>query len=172
VRAAAARGGRGPLGAGPRRNALSGLTPGYRFDLKGHYRPDFNQPIRWSGWSTRAERGWESGSKASFHYENRVNAIPHSVVYRPQRVTPKPVIQGAQTAVVVGSPGSEIWVDKYGRVKVQFRWDREGQHDDRSSCWVRVAQGWAGKGWGWRSGRGWARKSLWTFWKGIQTGRS
>jgi type VI secretion system secreted protein VgrG len=126
-----------------------GLTPGYRFDLKGHYRPDFNQPYT----VVRVEHegrnaGWESGSKASFHYENRVNAIPHSVVYRPQRVTPKPVIQGAQTAVVVGSPGSEIWVDKYGRVKVQFRWDREGQHDDRSSCWVRVAQGWAGKGWG------------------------
>jgi type VI secretion system secreted protein VgrG len=60
----------------------------------------------------------------------------------------KPVVQGPQTAMVVGKAGEEIWTDKYGRVKLQFHWDRLGQEDEKSSCWVRVAQGWAGKGWG------------------------
>src|SRR6185437_13941270 len=65
------------------------------------------------------------------------------------RVTPRPVVQGAQTAVVVGKSGEEIWVDKYGRVMVQFFWDRKGKSDEHSSCWVRVSQSWAGKDWGW-----------------------
>jgi type VI secretion system secreted protein VgrG len=60
----------------------------------------------------------------------------------------RPVVQGPQTAMVVGKAGEEIWTDKYGRVKVQFHWDRVGKHDENSSCWVRVAQGWAGKAWG------------------------
>jgi type VI secretion system secreted protein VgrG len=63
-------------------------------------------------------------------------------------VTAKPVVAGPQTAVVVGPPGEEIFCDKYGRVKVQFRWDREGTFNDKSSCWIRVAQIWAGKAWG------------------------
>jgi type VI secretion system secreted protein VgrG len=63
-------------------------------------------------------------------------------------VTPKPVIQGTQTARVVGPSGKEIWTDEDGRVKVQFHWDRAGKGDDNSSCWVRVAQGWAGMNWG------------------------
>ncbi|MHB8723145.1 MAG: type VI secretion system Vgr family protein, partial [Steroidobacteraceae bacterium] len=62
--------------------------------------------------------------------------------------TPKPVIQGTQTAMVVGPSGDEIYTDKYGRVKVQFPWDRQGRQDENSSCWMRVAQVWAGKNWG------------------------
>ena len=62
--------------------------------------------------------------------------------------TPKPVVQGTQTAVVVGPAGEEIFTDKYGRVKVQFDWDRTGKKDANSSCWVRVATPWAGKQWG------------------------
>jgi type VI secretion system secreted protein VgrG len=58
------------------------------------------------------------------------------------------VIQGVQTAVVVGKAGEEIWTDNYGRVKVQFHWDREGKYDENSSCWTRVSQNWAGKQWG------------------------
>jgi len=68
--------------------------------------------------------------------------------FRPQRTTPKPSIFGSQTAYVVGPSGEEIHVDKYGRVKVQFHWDREGKYDAGSSCWMRVAQGWAGNNWG------------------------
>ena len=56
------------------------------------------------------------------------------------RVTPRPRVEGTQTAVVVGPPGEEIFTDKYGRVKVQFHWDREGKHDNTSSCWIRVVQ--------------------------------
>ncbi|MEW8051667.1 MAG: type VI secretion system tip protein TssI/VgrG [Candidatus Thiodiazotropha sp.] len=68
--------------------------------------------------------------------------------YRSARITPKPMVQGPQTAVVVGPSGEEIYTDEYGRVKLQFHWDRYGQRDENSSCWVRVAQVWAGKNWG------------------------
>jgi type VI secretion system secreted protein VgrG len=65
--------------------------------------------------------------------------------FRPPLVTPKPVSQGTQTAVVVGPQGEDIFTDKYGRVKVQFHWDRDGKSDIDSSCWLRVATSWAGK---------------------------
>jgi type VI secretion system secreted protein VgrG len=70
------------------------------------------------------------------------------VTYRPERRTPRPRIHGVQSAVVVGPPGEEIYVDEFGRVRVQFHWDREGAYDDFSSCWMRVSQGWAGTGYG------------------------
>ncbi|WP_338846809.1 type VI secretion system tip protein TssI/VgrG [Massilia sp. W12] len=68
--------------------------------------------------------------------------------YRPLPSTPRPRVYGPQTAIVVGKSGEEVWTDKYGRVKVQFHWDREGKNDEKSSCFVRVAQSWAGKRWG------------------------
>jgi type VI secretion system secreted protein VgrG len=68
--------------------------------------------------------------------------------FRPKRATPKPFVQGPQTAVVVGPAGDEIYTDKYGRVKVQFHWDRYGTKDENSSCWTRVSHPWAGKNWG------------------------
>jgi type VI secretion system secreted protein VgrG len=81
-------------------------------------------------------------------YENDFSCIPHPTPFRPPRLTKRPKIQGTQTAMVVGPPGEEIFVDKYSRVKVQFHWDREGKYDDKSSCWIRVSQPAAGKGWG------------------------
>jgi type VI secretion system secreted protein VgrG len=84
----------------------------------------------------------------AFTYQNSFSCTPAALPYRPLRTVPKPVIAGTQTAVVVGPAGEEIYVDKYGRVKVQFFWDREGQKDLDSSCWVRVAQVWAGQRWG------------------------
>ena len=81
----------------------------------------------------------------SFQYTNRFKAIPEALRFRPQRITPKPVISSMQTATVVGPAGEEIFVDKYGRIKVQFHWDREGKMDANSSCWIRVGQVWAGK---------------------------
>jgi type VI secretion system secreted protein VgrG len=77
-----------------------------------------------------------------------VTCIPYGSKFRPARVTPEPTVQGPQTAIVVGPKGEEIFTDKFGRVKVQFHWDRLGKKDDNSSCWVRVAQPWAGKNWG------------------------
>ena len=75
-------------------------------------------------------------------------AMPTSQQFRPSALTPKPFVQGPQTAVVVGPAGDEIYTDEYGRVKVQFHWDRDGKKDENSSCWIRVSQTWAGKGWG------------------------
>ncbi|HEY8946704.1 MAG TPA: type VI secretion system tip protein TssI/VgrG, partial [Polyangiaceae bacterium] len=75
-------------------------------------------------------------------------AIESSRPYRAPRLTPKPVVKGPQTATVVGQADQEIWTDEYGRVRLQFHWDREGQSDENSSCWVRVSQAWAGSNWG------------------------
>ncbi|MBV8585849.1 MAG: type VI secretion system tip protein VgrG [Verrucomicrobia bacterium] len=73
---------------------------------------------------------------------------PSETQFRPGRITQKPKTLGVQTAVVVGKQGDEIYTDKYGRIKVQFHWDREGKRDQDSSCWMRVAQAWAGRRWG------------------------
>jgi type VI secretion system secreted protein VgrG len=81
-------------------------------------------------------------------YSNSFAAIPADAVLRPERMTPRPRIAGTQTATVVGKSGEEIWTDQYGRIKVQFHWDQLGTNDENSSCWIRVAHGWAGKGWG------------------------
>jgi type VI secretion system secreted protein VgrG len=77
-----------------------------------------------------------------------ITAVDSRQQYRPRCITPKPVVHGPQTAIVVGPAGEEIWTDRYGRVKVQFHWDRYGQRDENSSCWIRVSQLWAGKQWG------------------------
>jgi type VI secretion system secreted protein VgrG len=79
---------------------------------------------------------------------SRFSCIPFDVPFRPQRNTRRPVVEGVQTAIVVGPKGQEIYTDEHGRVKVQFHWDREGKRDENSSCWIRVSQNWAGTGWG------------------------
>ena len=81
-------------------------------------------------------------------FSNTFTCIPKSVPFRPKRSATKPRITGVQTAIVTGPAADEIYVDKYGRVTVQFHWDREGDSNENSSCWIRVAQNWAGKNWG------------------------
>ena len=81
-------------------------------------------------------------------YRCSFTAMTSKQQFRPRRSTPKPFVQGPQTAVVVGPAGDQIYTDKYGRVKVQFHWDRLGKKDENSSCWIRVSHPWAGKGWG------------------------
>jgi type VI secretion system secreted protein VgrG len=81
-------------------------------------------------------------------YQCSFVAMSSKQQFRSQRLTPKPSVQGPQTAVVVGPGGEEIFTDKYGRVKVNFHWDREGKKDENSSCWIRVSHPWAGKAWG------------------------
>lgn len=123
------------------------FTSGYRFTLKDHYRVDLNdKDYVLVAVTHQATEGYgiDSGSA----YSNRFECLPFSVKYRPHRLTPKPVVQGTQTAIVVGPAGEEIYTDEHGRVKVQFHWDREGKRDDKSSCWIRVSQAWAGNGWG------------------------
>ncbi len=75
-------------------------------------------------------------------------AIPSTVQFRPPSSTRRPFARGPQTAIVVGPSGEEIWTDNYGRVKIQFHWDREGKNDENSSCFVRVSQAWAGSQFG------------------------
>ena len=127
------------------------FRPGTKFELKGHFRSDTNDSYvltsvthEAADSTYRQERG-----AGAFHYGNTFKGIPKSVPYRPPSETPRPLVHGLQPAVVVGKAGEEIWVDKYGRVKVQFFWDRLGKKNEHSSCWCRVSQIWAGKNWGW-----------------------
>ena len=131
-------------------SAARSLLAGYRFKLEDHFKSDFNDEYTLVSIHHHGVQspGYLSGEEAPVPYRNSFRCIPWSTPYVPARSTPKPVVQGPQTAVVVGPAGEEIYVDKYGRVKVQFFWDREGQFNERSSCWVRVARFWAGKQWG------------------------
>ena len=134
------------------RSLCRAFTSGFRFDLKDYFRADMNQSylltqIQHAASIGEAYRSSEGGSE-QIAYSNTFTAVPHKIPYRSARLTPKPIVQGLQTAVVVGPGGEEIYVDKYGRVKVQFFWDREGKRNEGSSCWVRVSQLWAGKNWG------------------------
>ncbi len=116
-----------------------GFLSGYKFEMEDHLRGDFNGEYILK---------WVSHRVDSDRYNNSFEAFPGDVPFRPPTLTRKPHIVGSQTARVVGKSGEEIWTDEYGRVKVHFFWDREGAEDETASCWIRVAQGWAGKGWG------------------------
>ncbi|MBW2737600.1 MAG: type VI secretion system tip protein VgrG, partial [Deltaproteobacteria bacterium] len=126
------------------------FTSGYRFDLLEYFREDMNNKpyvlVSVNHGATEPVGG--SGQESGQSYTNSFTCIPFDVTYRPPRLTPKPVVEGAQTAIVVGPAGEEIYPDEHGRVKVQFHWDREGTNDENSSCWIRVSQVWAGAGWG------------------------
>ncbi|MGQ0540569.1 MAG: type VI secretion system tip protein TssI/VgrG [Blastocatellia bacterium] len=131
----------------------SSITPGYRFELKNH-------PIRTSNGqyvitsvshTCNQSPDYHSESEVGNPYTNAFDCLAHGAgapPFHPLQTTPKPVVQGSQTATVVGPSGEEIFTDKYGRIKVQFHWDRFGSNDQGSSCWVRVSQNWAGKKWG------------------------
>lgn len=96
---------------------------------------------------TASDQSYTTGGKG-FQYTNTFTCIPAAINARSERKTPRPQIHGSQTAVVVGPSGEEIYVDEFSRVKVQFHWDRLGSKNETSSCWIRVAQNWAGKKWG------------------------
>jgi type VI secretion system secreted protein VgrG len=126
------------------------LSVGALFDLDEHPRDDQNREhlvvsatydLEFSDYEAMPDRG---GAEYSCSFV----AMASKDQFRPKRLTPKPSVQGPQTAVVVGPGGDEIYTDKYGRVKVQFHWDRLGQKNENSSCWVRVSQPWAGTAWG------------------------
>jgi type VI secretion system secreted protein VgrG len=130
-----------------------GLAVGSLFELTGYPRKDQNKEYLIAGAVHRLHAGdYESGTGgAADEYSCSFEAVASKEPYRAPMTTQKPLVGGPQTATVVGPGGEEIFTDKYGRVKVQFHWDREGQRDDKSSCWVRVSQIWAGKNWGWMS---------------------
>jgi type VI secretion system secreted protein VgrG len=127
-----------------------GVQVGARFTLEGHGVEKVNGDYLVVAAthmleSTQYESG-DAGSASGFSCS--FTALSCAQQFRPRRITPKPFVQGPQTAVVVGPKDDEIYTDKYGRVKVQFHWDRRGKKDENSSCWIRVSHPWAGKGWG------------------------
>lgn len=119
--------------------AVRAFLAGTRFTLTDHPQAALNQ-----AWLLRSV--WLQAAAGAFRCE--FVAIPEATPFRPPRRAPRPQIGGSQTAVVVGAAGEEIWTDAHGRIKVQFHWDQRGTKDENSSCWVRVAQSWAGQGWG------------------------
>jgi type VI secretion system secreted protein VgrG len=130
------------------------LAAGDRFDLAEHYRDDLNRAyvVIEVQHNAAGIQAFTSGAGAgdTRTYSNQFASIPYATPYRPPRITPKPIVEGVQTAVVVGPEGEEIYTDPdgHGQVKVQFHWDRYGKRDQDSSCWIRVSHLWAGKGWG------------------------
>jgi type VI secretion system secreted protein VgrG len=124
------------------------FLPGHTFTLQRHFNADGDYVLTSVQHTASVGSAYRTGDSSGATYQNSFTCIPASLAFRPQRLSPKPTIQGTQTAVVVGPSGNEIFTDKYGRVKVQFPWDRQGKNDPDSSCWIRVGQIWAGKRWG------------------------
>jgi type VI secretion system secreted protein VgrG len=129
------------------RGVHAGFTAGHTFDLTKHY-SDNGRFVVTSVQHDAEQPVSAADAEEEFKYTNGFTCIPSALPYRPPLVTPVPSVRGVQTATVVGPSGEEIFVDKYGRVKIQFHWDREGQDDVNSSCWVRVSTYWAGAQWG------------------------
>lgn len=128
-----------------------GLAVGSTFTLAGHPLSNLNAEYLLTGLSFSIEtNAYQSGVGEAHQFGHRLalTAISSKSPFRAAHSTPRPVVRGPQTAIVVGPSGDEIHTDKHGRVKVQFHWDREGKSDENSSCWVRVSQAWAGQGWG------------------------
>ncbi|MFD4836912.1 type VI secretion system Vgr family protein [Achromobacter sp. NPDC058515] len=128
------------------------LQPGIAFKLVGHPREDMNRgwrPVRLvhSGVQHTSLAEDSADAQQGTHYRYTADLVPDEAEWRADPL-PRPRIDGPQTAVVVGPPGEEIYTDEYARVKVQFAWDRQGKYDEHSSCWIRVAQNWAGATWG------------------------
>jgi len=127
---------------------VRGVCAGGLFALKGHPRADQNREyLVLTSHQSISLGGYETGSQASMQFQCSFEAFESHTPYRSARVTPKPIVQGPQTAVVVGKQGQEIMTEEYGRVKVRFPWDRHAK-DENSSCWIRVSHPTAGKSWG------------------------
>jgi type VI secretion system secreted protein VgrG len=127
-----------------------GLCPGYLFTLQDHPRQDQNREYLITSVSCQMDAGEfeSSGSSADEHFSCSFTCSDSQTPFRPARTTPKPLVQGPQTAIVVGPAGETIHTDEFGRIKVQFHWDRYAKGDDNASCWIRVSQNWGGKNWG------------------------
>ncbi|MCP3065181.1 type VI secretion system tip protein VgrG [Myxococcus sp. K38C18041901] len=136
---------------------VTGFTPGYMFELTGHGHAALDQ------WYllTRVEHHGDASEELTQdslslrapgepreRYRNTFECIPLDVPFKPERRRPRARMAGLQTATVVGPSSEEIHTDEHGRIKVQFHWDRQGKRDEKSSCFLRVAQAWAGLGWG------------------------
>jgi type VI secretion system secreted protein VgrG len=141
---------------GKGRSNVVNFSPGYWFALRDHPHDDVNEireflitSVTHSGDCPDVERqDTDATESMGPRYENKFDCIPRKTKFRPAVMTPKPRIYGPQTATVTGSGTEEIHTDQHGRIRVRFHWDRVSPVDDTASCWVRVAQAWAGPGWG------------------------
>ena len=126
------------------------LTCGASFELLDHFRhgPGGQDPRFFLTRVSHEGRNNHLDQAGPADYRNRFHCIPKLARYRPPLRTPRPRVHGPQTALVTGPPGEEIFCDRYGRIKVQFHWDRLGRRDEASSCWVRVSTPWAGSRFG------------------------
>ncbi len=129
------------------------VTAGYRFELEHHpvKANNINHVIVSARQELVQNPGYISGEVVATPCIVNFVCMPHGGSYapfRPLRKTPKPIVQGNQTAKVVGNPGDEIFTDKYGRVKVHFHWDRSDNNDQKASCWLRYGTMFAGNKWG------------------------
>ncbi len=129
---------------------VAGLMTGCLFKLINYPREDQNREylITSSSYNLGPQEYESDFSSSGSIFSCGITAIDKQQAFRAPRITPKPLVQGPQTAIVVGKAGEEIWTDEHGRVKVQFHWDRYGMEDENSSCWMRVSQVHAGKGFG------------------------
>jgi type VI secretion system secreted protein VgrG len=128
-----------------------GICAGFNFSLTDHPRDDQNHEylITSANYTIQGDDIFSTGAASNdCIFLCSFTAIKSSQPFRSPRTTPKPKVSGPQTAIVVGTSGEEIYTDEYGRVKVKFHWDRYSKADENSSCWIRVAQVWAGKNWG------------------------
>ena len=129
------------------------ITAGYRFSLSEHSDSSLNRAYVVTKVNHRGvtlellTMLGRTGDAAAPPYENTFVCAPANVTMRPKRPLPR-AVQVADTAVVVGPADEAIYTDSLGRVKVQFHWDREGKHNEKSSCWLRVLHAWSGPGWG------------------------
>jgi len=126
------------------------FVAGHHFTLTEHPRDTFNTTYLVTECRQTGEQPqvYEELAAGGSSFNSRLRCIPLDLPFRPALVTPKPTVNGSQTALVVGPSGEEIYTDEHGRIKVQFHWDREGQWDEGSSCWIRVGQSMAGRQWG------------------------
>ena len=126
-----------------------GMAPGYTFKLFQHPDPAQNADYLVTGATYHFnENSYASGDDDPPQWRISFTALKSTEQYRPPKAKPWPIVQGIHTATVVGPAGEEIWTDSYGRVKLQFPWDRYGKSDENSSCWVRSASVWAGSNFG------------------------
>lgn len=128
------------------------FIPGSTFSISDHSHDDLNKEYCLISVDHEGSQpnvyGENSGIGSDYTYSNHFIAIPADTVYRTRKTLKKPFVRGIQSAIVTGSEGSEIHTDEFGRIKVKFHWDRLGEDDDNSSCWLRTSQPWSGNGWG------------------------
>jgi type VI secretion system secreted protein VgrG len=129
---------------------MRGAAVGFLYTLENHKREDQNREylnlkINYSGMDDHYE---SAGKGGEYSFRTKVKSIPSSEAFRPKRTTPKPRTTGSESAIITGPKGEEIYTDQYGRIKLQFHWDRYGTWDENSSCWIRVSSPWAGSNFG------------------------